>query len=388
MNVLSDIVEKLRDQLFKSVVSNNLVYNTCWEDPRLDREMLQLSNQSEVVMLTSAGCNALDYLIDDPKHIFCIDKNPVQNALLQLKQALIKNGNPSLLWSFFGCGQKEGAEMIYNQDLRKYLSPRAQTYWDDHIHYFSPYSSESSFYFRGTSGKFALMIRNRIRRKGLYGDIKKLLNARTLEEQAYYFNEIEPLLWNGFQRWLLSRNAVLSMIGVPSNQRQIIEREYSEGILHYIRKSLRKVFTEIPIQDNYFWRVYLTGSYTSDCCPNYLKEEYFDTLQSRVNRVETHTSTLSEFLKRNPGTYSHFVLLDHQDWMIGQNPKLLAREWEYILRNAVPGTRILFRSVAPEADFIPSFARKKLNFACSLTDHLHFQDRVGTYESTHLAIVQ
>ncbi len=388
MNVLSDIVEKLRGQLFKSVVSNNLVYNTCWEDPRLDRQMLQLDDQSKVVMLTSAGCNALDYLIDDPCHLFCIDKNPVQNALLQLKQALIKNGNPSLLWSFFGRGQKEGAEIIYNQGLSKYLSPSAQTYWDDHINYFSPYSSESSFYFRGTSGKFALLMRNRIRKKGLYGDIKQLLNAQTLEEQTYHFNEIEPLLWNGFQRWLLSRNTVLSMIGVPSTQRQIIDQEYPNGILHYIRKSLRKVFTETPIQDNYFWRVYLTGSYTPDCCPNYLKKEHFDTLQTRINRIETHTSTLLEFLKRNPGTYSHFVLLDHQDWMIGQNPDLLAREWKYILRNAAPGTRILFRSVAPEADFIPSFARKRLNFARSLTDNLRFQDRVGTYESTHLAIVQ
>jgi S-adenosylmethionine-diacylglycerol 3-amino-3-carboxypropyl transferase len=388
MNVLSDIVEKLRAQLFRSVVSNNLVYNTCWEDPRLDREMLQLDDQSEVVMLTSAGCNALDYLIDNPSRLFCIDKNPVQNALLQLKLALIKNGNPSLLWDFFGCGQKEGAEMIYNQNLRKHLSSRAQTYWDNHINYFSPYSSESSFYFRGTSGKFALMIRNRIRRKGLYGDIKHLFNAKTLEEQAYYFNEVEPLLWNGFQRWLLSRNAILSMIGVPSTQRRLIEQEYPDGILRYIRKSLREVFIETPIQDNYFWRVYLTGSYTPNCCPNYLKEEYFDVLQSRANRIETHTSTLSRFLRQNPGTYSHFVLLDHQDWMIGQSPELLAGEWEHILGNAVPGTRILFRSVAPEADFIPSFAREKLSFDRSLADNLHYKDRVGTYESTHLAVVQ
>lgn len=37
----------------------NLVYNTCWEDPRLDREAMQLQPDDEVVMITSAGCNAL-----------------------------------------------------------------------------------------------------------------------------------------------------------------------------------------------------------------------------------------------------------------------------------------------------------------------------------------
>ena len=39
-------------------------------------------------MLTSAGCNALDYLLDGPAEIHAVDVNFRQNALLELKAAV------------------------------------------------------------------------------------------------------------------------------------------------------------------------------------------------------------------------------------------------------------------------------------------------------------
>ena len=32
-------------------------------------------------MITSGGCNALDYLLDEPRRIYAVDMNPRQNAL-------------------------------------------------------------------------------------------------------------------------------------------------------------------------------------------------------------------------------------------------------------------------------------------------------------------
>ena len=71
--------------------NNDLVYNTCWEDPRCDRQLLQINEESKLCMITSAGCNALDYLLDNPTEIHCVDMNPRQNALLNLKKSVIKN---------------------------------------------------------------------------------------------------------------------------------------------------------------------------------------------------------------------------------------------------------------------------------------------------------
>jgi S-adenosylmethionine-diacylglycerol 3-amino-3-carboxypropyl transferase len=90
---------------------------------------------------------------------------------------------------------------------------------------------------------------------------------------------------------------------------------------------------------------------------------------------------------RNPDEYSHYVLLDHQDWLASHDLEGLREEWDLILKNSRPGTRILMRSASPEIDFIPEPVRDRLRFFSELTGCLHLQDRVGTYGSTLLAEV-
>ena len=77
---------RIYDAIFARIHGCQLMFNACWEDPRLDRQLLQLNRQSRVLMVTSAGCNTLDYLLDDPAEIHAVDVNPRQNALLHLKR--------------------------------------------------------------------------------------------------------------------------------------------------------------------------------------------------------------------------------------------------------------------------------------------------------------
>ncbi|HCP39587.1 MAG TPA: DUF3419 domain-containing protein, partial [Verrucomicrobiales bacterium] len=71
----------MNQKWFRGIHGSQLVYNTCWEDPRMDRRWMKLDASSRVLMITSAGCNALDYLLDDPKKVVCVDLNYRQNAL-------------------------------------------------------------------------------------------------------------------------------------------------------------------------------------------------------------------------------------------------------------------------------------------------------------------
>ena len=75
--------------IFNQIHKRNLIYNQCWEDPLLDHQALQISTNDRIVMITSAGCNALDYLLHDAAAIDCVDANPYQTALLDLKLAAI-----------------------------------------------------------------------------------------------------------------------------------------------------------------------------------------------------------------------------------------------------------------------------------------------------------
>jgi hypothetical protein len=84
-------LERISRTCFNLIHRKNLVYNQCWEDPRLDRAALELSGDDRVLVITSAGCNALDYALAGAGHVHAVDMNFRQNALLELKQSAIRN---------------------------------------------------------------------------------------------------------------------------------------------------------------------------------------------------------------------------------------------------------------------------------------------------------
>jgi S-adenosylmethionine-diacylglycerol 3-amino-3-carboxypropyl transferase len=140
------------DLLFKTIHQRYLIYNMCWEDPRIDRQLLGLDQHSKVVVLTSAGCNALDYLLDAPAEIHAVDVNPRQNALLQLKLALIRaRGDFGDLERMFRQGSHPRFRELYTA-LRPQLPHYAAAFWDKKIAYFDAANRKRSFYYHGTCG--------------------------------------------------------------------------------------------------------------------------------------------------------------------------------------------------------------------------------------------
>ena len=380
------IVHGAHDELFRRVHNSQLIYNTCWEDPRLDREMLALQPDSRVVMITSAGCNALDYLLDDPAEIHAVDMNPRQNALLELKMAVIQHGDYDELFNMFGNGLRPGFEHFLPQ---LQLPAYARSFWREKKHYFERARFNPSFYYRGAAGQVAwLLLQGLVRSNPQVREFTdRLLEARSLEEQRRLYDNVKSALWNAFNAWLMRQPLVMAMLGVPRPQIRLIENQFPGGIVGYIQKKVEDVLTLLPMQDNYFWRVYATGRYTAECCPNYLRREHQPTLFARSGRVKTHSMTVAKFLEDNPGEYSHYVLLDHQDWLASHDVEGLAGEWDLILKNSRPGTRILLRSAGPEIDFIPVAALERLRLFPEVAGRMHQLDRVGTYGSTLLAEV-
>ena len=115
------LVSWVRGRVFNFVHRNNLVYNTCWEDPRLDRVALDIKPHHNVMVITSAGCNALDYVLAGANHVYAVDMNPRQNALLDLKKAAIQNLEYEDFFSMFGKGQLLNFKDIYKSQLRSSL---------------------------------------------------------------------------------------------------------------------------------------------------------------------------------------------------------------------------------------------------------------------------
>ena len=186
------------------------------------------------------------------------------------------------------------------------------------------------------------------------------------------------------------------MVGVPRAQREHLENTYESGIVGFMEDCLDTVFTRLPIADNYFYRVYLTGEYTKDCCPEYLKEDNFQKLKGGlVDKVSAHTNSVQGFLEDNDVSISRYVLLDHMDWLCDQHYAILEAEWQAIVNRAAPGARVLWRSGGTETDFVDGIGvtidgksqrvGDLLSYHQELAEELHEKDRVHTYGSFHIA---
>lgn len=382
-------------RVFKFVHGNNLVYNTCWEDPRVDRQALELTSQDRVLVITSAGCNALDYALTGPAHVYAVDMNPRQNALLELKIAGIRQLEYDDFFGLFGQGYHPRAADVYHSALRSQLGPWSQNYWDRFIKFFD--KPKRTFYYRGTSGTFARGVRYYIDRVAkLRPEINDLLACQTVAEQQEIYERIRERFWSRAMRFTLNRDSTLSMLGVPKAQRQQIDKQYPGGILSFIQDSMEAVFAKLPIHENYFWRVYITGSYTPECCPEYLKEANFEQLKSsNVSNVSVHTDSVQGFLEKGEEKISRFVLLDHMDWLSEHLFPLLELEWQAILNRAAPNSRVLWRSGGLRTDFIdrvqvsrdgkPIKLNELLTYHSDQAAALHELDRVHTYGSFYIS---
>jgi S-adenosylmethionine-diacylglycerol 3-amino-3-carboxypropyl transferase len=382
------LVDKLDHALFNAIYSRNLVYNTCWEDPAIDRKALALGPDDTMLVISSAGCNVLDYALLGPKQIHAVDANPRQIALLELKIAAIRALDYDDYFAIFGEGHHPDFKNLYQQKLRAQLSAFAQTWWDKHWDWFA--GKHGSFYFHGLSGTVARGVRAYFKlRPGLAQAINALLDAKSLDEQqAIYDQRVAPLLWNRAVNWVISRQFMMSLLGVPYPQRKLVEAQHENGVRGFIREAVEYVFRQLPLADNYFYRVYLTGRYRRDCCPEYLKQAGFDALKGGlVDRIALHTTTVTELLSKNETPISRFVLLDHMDWMSSYYPDALVEEWNAILNRATPGARILLRSAQSKPAYLETIRvgpgqnrlREIFKFSDELAGSLQAGDRVHTY---------
>ena len=389
--------EKLNTRIFSAVHRHNLIYNTCWEDPALDRQALDLTADDRLVVITSAGCNALDYLLAGCGEVNAVDVNPIQNALLEFKIAALRTLDYDSFFSLFGMGRTPYARQMYFDSIRQEISPTARVYWDKHIPFFLGKGWRKSFYFRGTSGLLAkLILVNAHVAHQLRDPIEELLEARTIEEQReIYQSKIRHRIWTPWLKWFLSRSLTLSLLGVPWPQREEITTQYPGGVAKFIRDALEAVVLELPFHDNYFWRVYFQGHYTPECCPEYLREENFERLRSLVHRLKIHTTTVTSFLRDTAPGVSRFVLLDHMDWMAFHKPEGLVDEWNAILEKARPGARAIFRSAGLKVNYLDHLRVQHrgremelgqlLRYDPSFAAELHTKDRVHTYGSFYIA---
>src|SRR5208282_62176 len=365
------------NRLIERVYFRGLVFNQSWEDPRLDRQALRIRPDADTVLsITSGGCSCLNLLCLRPRRLICLDANPAQTYLLQLKLAGITHLDHADFFALFGTSGNPGAVMIYRRALQERLPADARRYWDRNTRLLA-----RGVLTQGKLGLFLKWFRRYLRWQVGEQGLRQLLEAGSLDEQCHiYYDEIHPRLWRGPLPKMFTFRPVLACAGMHPNQYELIRDR--GGLERYARDRVEYLLTQVPIRDNYFVAQAAFGDYLdASQVPPYLLERNFATLKEMAGRVVTVTARLGDHLRTlSDATIDRFNLMDIFDWMDRDTFRATVGE---VIRVGSHNARFIYRSTVGSLPVSDEY-RDLVVSEDDLARELFAQDRSGTYSSFYV----
>jgi S-adenosylmethionine-diacylglycerol 3-amino-3-carboxypropyl transferase len=377
------------------------VYNQIWEDPRVDLEALQLDENTRVLTISSGGCNALNYLVENPESVTAVDLNRHHIYLLNLKIAALKF-LPTYqdFFAFFGFGKSEKNIENYQKFIAPNLDKNTKKFWEGssffgklshgrRINFFKKgglYEHSRNGYFLRFFHRFAHLVGCKP---------EEVLKAETPEEQEELYQKFIAPFFDSFLIQLVGKLPVTMFgLGIPPQQYAELKKDLADGgnVIDIYRERTRRLAVEYPIYENYFaWQAFARRYDTENrqAIPEYLKEENYEALKANAGKIRTKIGSVTEEIKNQPtGSFNRFVFLDAQDWM---NAEMMTELWQAIAGKSESGSRIIFRTagaVSPIEKNLPENLREKFVYEEEFSRELFTRDRASIYGGFHLYILK
>ena len=379
--------QRLLDKAFATAF-RGLVYAQIWEDPEVDMEALDIRPDSRVVTIASGGCNALSYLVADPAQITALDLNTAHVALGKLKIASARHlPDYATFRRFFAEADRAENVDAYRQYVAPHLDETSRRYWEgrDLIGRRRINGFSTGIYKRGLLGGFIGVAH--LLAKLYRIDLSAVVAAQDLDAQRAVFEEkLSPVFDRRFVRWLTDQPAALFGLGIPPAQFDALAGD--EKMAEVLRRRLEKLACDFPVGNNYFaWQAFTRGYGRSPDCPlpPYLREEYYDTLRARLDRLDLRHANMTEWLAaQGDASLDRYILLDAQDWM---DDAQLTALWSEITRTAKPNARVLFRTAAEPSLLpgrVPDAILNRWDYSELASRKFTQADRSSIYGGVHL----
>jgi S-adenosylmethionine-diacylglycerol 3-amino-3-carboxypropyl transferase len=377
------------------------VYNQIWEDPRVDLQALQLDAKSRVLTISSGGCNALNYLIENPESITAVDLNRHHIFLLNLKIAALKSlPEYEDFFAFFGYGKSNETIENYQNLIALNLDKDTREFWESNsfigkiahgkrINFFR----KGGLYEHSRNGYFLRFFHKFSRILGCKPE--EMLKAKTPDEQAELYEKyIAPFFDSVLIKTIGKMPVTMFGLGIPPQQYDELKKDLADGgsIIDIYKERAKRMAVEYPIYENYFaWQAFARKYDTENrqAVPEYLKEENYQGLKKNAGKIRTKIGSITEEIKNQPAdAFNRFVFLDAQDWM---NAEMMTDLWSAIAEKGEKGSRIIFRTAgaaSPIEKNLPEDLRAKFVYEEDFSKTLFKQDRASIYGGFHLYILQ
>ena len=320
---------------------------------------MHYKKSDKVLTLTGGGCNAIHVAMHGAT-VYCVDMNPAQNHLLELKLSCAAHSYETL-WNAFGDGDE------CNNEALNYLSEDAFAFWNSKQHYFS---AKKPVYCHGGMGLLINIVRKfnwNITIRQQQDIVARLCESRILK---FIFNVRIAFI----KKWLL-----WYICGIPRKQYNLIVHHDKRTLFEYFQRILN-VFVSIPIHANHYYYLCTHGHYSKGCCPAYLREDNYEVVRSTVQNIHIFTDTFINVLRKH--TFTKVILMDHMDWLTDTECLQLV----YVLTQSVAyNGRILLRSASLNPPYISILEQNGFSMSVINSHSTHsICDKVNMYASTYI----
>ena len=274
------------------------VYNQIWEDPRVDLQALKLDETSRVLTISSGGCNALNYLIENPESVTAVDLNRHHIYLLRLKIAALENlPFDEDFFNFFGFGKHAGNVENYQKFLAPNLDEKTKEFWESNSFFSRILNGNRINFFRkdglyehSRNGYFLRFFHRLAHLLGIKPE--EILKAKTPNEQAeLYQKHLAPFFDSFIIKTVGKLPVTMFGLGIPPQQYEELKKDLQDGgnIIDIYKERAKRLACDYPIGENYFaWQAFARHYDTENrrAVPEYLKAENYEILKSNVNRLK------------------------------------------------------------------------------------------------------
>jgi S-adenosylmethionine-diacylglycerol 3-amino-3-carboxypropyl transferase len=286
--------------------THEIRYAQCWEDADILLEALNIKPGAHCFSIASAGDNTLALLTQNPARVVAVDRNRAQLFCLQLRVAAYRSFEYSELLQFIGSRPSRTRATLYRR-CRSELSPDARQFWDARLHMI-----ENGI---GSAGKFERYFQI-FRRHVLpfvhpRSRMRQLLRDGSPRQRRDFYHQ----KWNSW-RWrlifhLFFSRVVMSRLGRDRSAFSQVRGSVAGRILRRVEYAL----AELDAAKNPYLHWILAGCHGTSL-PVALREENFEIIRSRLDRLEWHCASLGEYLHdTQPRSFHAFNLSDVFEYM-------------------------------------------------------------------------
>jgi S-adenosylmethionine-diacylglycerol 3-amino-3-carboxypropyl transferase len=343
-------------------------YASVWEDAdTLCGALAPVAPGGRVLSIASAGDNALALLTLDPEAVVAVDVSEAQLAALALRMVAIRAMEPAALQAFLGVVPDDHRLATYAA-LRPELPAYARAFWDAH-----PDAVAAGVIHAGRFERYLRLFRRQVlplvhsRRR-----TERLLDQDTLEEQErFYQAEWDTWRWRLVFRLFFSR-FVMGRLGRDPAFFEHVEGTVGDRILARTRHAL----TAIPVRTNPYLTYIMTGNYSPEALPRYLRPEHVTAIRERLGRI----TLVRGAAEACAGPFDAFNLSDIFEYM---SPAVHERVYAELVSRAAPGARLAYWNMLAPRGPAASVALRVRPLR-ELAAALHAGDRAWFYQDFHV----